>query len=150
MRFFLAKYLPQDVPSQIDPHHAEAGKEEHEGHADLSEELQGHPRVVPHMPAHPLVDDDPGDKFAGGDKDHAPEKLHPQRILPLAHAPLPGAEAHADASQDKHAPVGEAPEHHLKAVVEAPSHEPQQQIFTNFLSVFSHKKRPHCIVSYIV
>ena len=72
----------------------------------------------------------------------AAQKLDPHRIPPLPHPALPDGKAHADASKREHAPVRKAAEHHFKSVVEAASHDPQEQVFTAYLPCFFHKKTP--------
>ena len=116
----------QHPPAQEDPQRAEAGEDDRERKTDLPHDLKGLVRIIPHVPAHDLIDQDPCDKLACGHKDHAPAHLSPEWDAPTGPDPLLGEEEKADPAQQEHGPVGESAEEHFKSIVERPSKSAQK------------------------
>lgn len=118
MRRFLSIEKMEQISAHKDPHRAQSGEDHGKGKADLSHELEGHSGIVPDIPAHDLIDDDPGDKFTGDHEDDAPSNLLPQRRAPVGPDSLLGAEDQAEPAQHEHGPVGKAAEKHFECIVE--------------------------------
>ena len=112
------------ITAQDDPHRGKPRKNDDKRHADLPEKLQRQAAVIPHLQMKPFIHDDSGDKLHGSNKYHASDELQPQRILPEKHPSLDCEKYEAESAQDKHAPVGKAPEDQLKSIIDTASYRP--------------------------
>lgn len=62
--------------------------------------------IVPHVPTQPYVYDHSGDEFDGSDGDAAQEAAYHEGDLPGQALMKSGQQCEAEASGDKHGPVG--------------------------------------------
>ena len=114
---FLSVQEVKEPSAQQDAHGTESGKNNGEGQADLSHQLERKTGIVPHIPVQELIDDDPGRELARGHKDHAPAYLFPQRSIPPGPHTLLGKKHKADSAQKEHGPVRKPPKYHLECIV---------------------------------
>ena len=126
------------ISTEDDPHSAKSCEDDGKGQAYLTQDLEGHVCVIPHLQPEPFVHNDPGDEFKSGDEHRAAKHLPPHRVLPAEHPGLDLEEDKTYAAQHKHTPVGESPEQQFKAIVQAAAHRPKKQI----LAYSSHGKTP--------
>ena len=116
----------KQITAHQDADSAQSGEDHRKGQTDLPHKLKGHPGIIPYIPVHDLIDDDPGDELAGYHKDHAPSHLFPEGSTPVGPDALLGTEDKAESAQHEHGPVGIAAKKDFKSIIERSAESPQQ------------------------
>ena len=119
VRFFFLIEPVHQITAQNDPYGGKARENYDERHADLTEQLQGKPAVIPDIQMQPFIDNNPCHEFHCCHKNHAPDELNPKRISPVQHLPLNSKKHKTNAPEYEHAPVRESAEHKLKEIIDA-------------------------------
>lgn len=126
MRFFFSVKPVRKIASKKNPQGAQPGEYDHEGKADLPEQLKRLITVIPYCHMEPFIDNDSCDEFHRRHKYNASEDLPPQRVLPMDRLPLNREEYHADSAEYKHGPMGETAEEYFKKVIDTSAKCPQK------------------------